>query len=422
VTIDPVAVSTREGRRDWAIRKSKAIAARRLELEGGAPPETGTTLADALDRYFKDHPDLSAKTVEAYRSVSNKLKAWGKTSGVSSADGLRASHLVAFRGSLLRERSKTRKAGGKRGEQVPTQRARSPHSINRDLRSANTVISYARRLGLLPHVTADQVRDGLQRVRAPLEPPEFLRATEVQKLLEAALRHDAVTFAATRAEHAGKGRPGTTPRYDAVAPLVAFLLLSGMRIGEALAFEWSAVDLEARDSAGNRAGEIRLPPKITKTRMGRTVGLEVSSGLHRMLAAMHLKTGGKGQVFSLTRGQALAAHLRLTSEFGAPKGCNWHALRATTGTFLTSAPGIFGSASAYHSARQLGHSVQVAEAHYVGRVRGISADAKTLESAMGIEVQLTIIVDAIATRSVPERIKMRKKRRALNEHAAGAGE
>jgi hypothetical protein len=58
--------------------------------------------------------------------------------------------------------------------------------------------------------------------------------------------------------------------------------------------------------------------------------------------------------------------------------------RHTTGTYLTNAPGIFGAASAYRSAKQLGHSVAVAEKHYLGLVRGISPAARTLEDAMGL--------------------------------------
>ncbi len=51
----------------------------------------------------------------------------------------------------------------------------------------------------------------------------------------------------------------------------------------------------------------------------------------------------------------------VTRESAAAKakrdGFGWQVLRRTCGTFLTNAPGIFGEASAYRSARQLGHSV-----------------------------------------------------------------
>jgi hypothetical protein len=47
--------------------------------------------------------------------------------------------------------------------------------------------------------------------------------------------------------------------------------------------------------------------------------------------------------------------------------------------------------------------VQVAERHYVGRVRGIPADARTLEDAMQITKQLEKIITAIGERPAARR-------------------
>jgi len=60
---------------------------------------------------------------------------------------------------------------------------------------------------------------------------------------------------------------------------------------------------------------------------------------------------------------------------------------------LLAAPAVFGAASAYRSARQLGHSVAVAERHYLGLIR-LPPTAKTLEAAMAIEEQLQRLIDA----------------------------
>jgi hypothetical protein len=45
------------------------------------------------------------------------------------------------------------------------------------------------------------------------------------------------------------------------------------------------------------------------------------------------------------------------------------------------------------SAQQLGHSVTVAEKHYLGVVRGIAKEAKTLEQAIQIEDLTRKVVD-----------------------------
>jgi hypothetical protein len=61
-------------------------------------------------------------------------------------------------------------------------------------------------------------------------------------------------------------------------------------------------------------------------------------------------------------------------------------LARTRGARITaSLIGHFGAASAYRSAKQLGHSVAVAEKHYLGLVREIPATARTLETAMQID-------------------------------------
>ena len=60
-------------------------------------------------------------------------------------------------------------------------------------------------------------------------------------------------------------------------------------------------------------------------------------------------------------------------------------MRSTCATYLTNAQGIFGSATVFMSARQLGHSVMVAERHYLNVHRGIARDARTLEAAMQID-------------------------------------
>jgi hypothetical protein len=83
---------------------------------------------------------------------------------------------------------------------------------------------------------------------------------------------------------------------------------------------------------------------------------------------------------------------------GAPEGSNLQSLRKTCGTYLTNAPGIFGSASAYRSAKQLGHSVQVAEKYYVDVARGIRRETRTLEAAMQIEEQMKNVIEAAMIR------------------------
>jgi integrase len=387
------ALTTTELREEWAVRKSKALDKRRLELEGGAHRATGTKLSAATDRYFEDHPQLRPKTLAVYKAAADKLNAWAGRARVRSADDLNGPKLMAFRAELLREPLRAREKGGKRGAMKATDKPRSPHTINRELRSVRTILGYLRKLALLPRISSDDLKDGLQRIAVGSDRVDYRKPAQLQKLLEAAQRHDADVFKATRDEHAGKRKPGSTLRHQPIAPFVACVLLTGMRFGEAIDLDWKHVDLDALDNEGRTVGEIHLS-SATKTKKSRTIGLEVSPALRKLLAAMHLKSEKKGSVFGLTRDTANTALRRLQREFGAPAGTGWQALRRTCGTYLTNAPGIFGAASAYRSAKQLGHSVQIAERHYVDVARGIPREARTLEAAMQIEAQLSDMVAA----------------------------
>jgi hypothetical protein len=166
-----------------------------------------------------------------------------------------------------------------------------------------------------------------------------------------------------------------------------------------LALLWGDVDLDAKDHEKRIVGEINLRAAAVKTKRARTVWLDHTPALRRLLAAMKLRSTGPhvfGDAELYTADQVSTARYRLLQEYGAP-AFTWQQLRQTTSTYLTNAPGIFGAASAYRSARLLGHSVTVAETRYTGIVR-ISADAKTLEQAMQIEKLVKKIGVAVGER------------------------
>jgi integrase len=396
VRLDPLALGTAEARREWVIRKARALAKRRMELESGAPKTTGTGLEDAVKRYYEAHPQLRTKTLAAYKAATKKLLAWADRNGIRSGDDLTRATLHGFREELVKQPKLAAASRGKRGARRETRQRRSAHSINRELRGARTVLGYLAELDLLPKVREGELRRALKKVDAALEQPTFLRPAEIAALLEAALAHDAEVFDETRAEHAGEGERGTTSRYEPIAPFVATLLLTGMRLGEAVALTWSQVDLQALDHDGQPVGEIHLAGAGTKTKRARVIDLAVSPLLRELLGVLHENGPKRGKVFALTADGAAAAAKRLKAKYSAPEAFSWQVLRSTCGTYLTNAPGIFGAASAYRSAKQLGHSVTVAEKHYVGLIR-LPSTAKTLDDATGAAAVLRRLIDAEKT-------------------------
>jgi integrase len=390
-TLDALAFPTREARRVWAIRKAKVIATRRAEIEGGAPARrTSTPVETAVEEYLDAGSNrLRAQTLSTYAEGIGAFQTWLLDNAVGGVEQITRAKLTAFRENLAGQPKKTAVAGGTRGERKATTKKRSGHSINKHLRAVKTMLNHWRNRELLPLLDRDAICDSLKNVSTSRDAPAYLPPADCRKLLEAALRHDAESFTATRLEHSGLKPLGMTPRYKPIAPFTLCLLLTGCRLGEVLNLTWQDVDLDALDAEGRKVGEIRLLASATKTKHWRAIGLEVCPSLRTMLAAAKLKAGSIthyvfGGKAPTSKDYADSAKKRLITTYGAPE-FTWQNLRQTTGTFLTNAPGIYGSASAFMSARQLGHSVAVAEKHYLGVVRGIPREARTLEQAMQIE-------------------------------------
>jgi len=76
--------------------------------------------------------------------------------------------------------------GGKGGQQRKTKDPRSASTINIELRAIRTILGYLRKLGLLPHIDTDYLKDGLERLAVSHERGHFLKPHELQKLLDAA--------------------------------------------------------------------------------------------------------------------------------------------------------------------------------------------------------------------------------------------
>jgi integrase len=415
VALDPLVLRSAEARREWAIKKARSLATRKMEIASGAPRATAKTIEDAIADYNeRSKRTLRERTRRTYGQGIERFRRWAAKAGIVRVSELGVPQLAAFKDHLISLPHQRQKRGGRRGERESIPQYRGPNAVNAEMRPVKTLLTAWRRSGLLPLLTSDAIADVLLPLPTTRERVVFLLAAQIHKLLNACLMHDSATYAETRVEHAGFGKQGTTPRYDAIAPFAAFVLLSGCRCSEALTLSWDAVDLGAIGDDGQAVGEIHLRAVDVKTATSRSIDLSVSPGLRELLEAMRRHASGPyvfGGDRPLPYSAVESARKRLQKAYDAPV-FTWQDLRRTAASHLTNAPGIFGSASLYRSAAQLGHSAEVAQRRYLGVVKGIPREARTLEAAMGCHLLVRDIVLRVGERQarVTERAPERRRR------------
>lgn len=392
--LDPSAFSTERARADWAKRKAREIAKREQELEDGAPRTTGLTFKDCIDKYYRSSAELRPNTVRDYKVATTAFQRWAAANSVSP-DSLTRAHLIEYKAWCYSLDRYAAASGEKRGTKAATGKRRSAATVNGELRVMRRVLGWLRATDRLPRCSTEDLKIALSKYREEQSPPRFLTPAQLHKLFEAAERHDRHMFALTRFEKKA-GTAGSTPRHPPIAPLVAGILLTGMRLDEACLIDWSThVHLDAMDYDGQEVGEIKLRAQDTKTHRARSVVFDVSALLRLLFQALYRRSNGKGSVFGVTYDEARSALKRLRHEYGAPSTFDWQTLRSTCSSYLTNAPAIYGAAAPFRAAKQLGHSVKVAESNYAGLVRGIPHTAKTLEAAMQIEADVSAVVDRL---------------------------
>ena len=341
-SLDALGLTTDGARREWARQKSVSLATLRAAVASGAAVAEKVTPDEALDTYFGR---FGNKLTRASKEAPlNAFVAFIREQGVRHLQDVSPPVLARWRDDVLKP--------GKDGKMLST-RARW-------IAAASIFLNWAVERGWLPRLTRDAIRFGLKKPVVPRDEIAFLRPAALRKLFEAVLRHD-------EAE----------PQDRRVGAFVLTLLGTGMRFREAADLAWSEVDLAAN--------EIRLPAARCKTKQARAIDLAPSPTVAALLRGLALKRGDQVRVFGIEKHREWQdAQARLIESYGAPEGLTAHALRRSAGSLMTCAPSIFGAASAFLSARRLGHSVTIAERSYAGTLTNLPRDARTIEDAAGI--------------------------------------
>lgn len=375
---------------------SRDIRTRAAKIAAGElRSDTGTTIAEAVARYFENHPHHGPSYKAELRRATGRLEAWAEAAGVGSVDEITRGALMTFAGVVKNAPKHRAVKGGSAGQYAMTgaKKPRASVTINGELTAAGTVLYWLRDADLLPKATPEDIRRATKHISAPKDEPDPLRPSEVREVLRAAIDRDA--DCALRARDGERVGPP-------IAGFTAYVILTGIRAARARALTWDRVDFDGGDTT------IKIT-SASKTKRARTMRFDdVSPKLRELLQAQVLVTGGKSAtVWNVTEGQTDRARERLLdapapkkrgagmrSAYGAPD-FTWQRLRKTS----RSACGAAQLMDPDRMARHYGHSLKVAFEHYAGFMPGVSRDASSLEEALGIEAELDEIIKATKARA-----------------------
>lgn len=346
-SLTALGLTSAKTREIWCMKKHKSLQFIKQAVAAGAPTRPNVTLGEAIDEYLATLK--SPRTVAAKSTALAALGAFlGRKRTMMSIDG---PALAGWRMHVNRPAS-----------------THAPRTRALFLAVTTALFRWSKNFNWLPQVSFDGLRTALKREPLPTDPISLMSPSAVRALLRSAIAHD----------EAGNLE---------IAPLVLLVLLTGMRKGEAVHLAWENVDPDL---------SIRLASGHTKTKQGRIISMVESPTAKDLLQVLRMR-GSRTRVFPHLdlRNVEAVRRLHLIPTFGAPADFTWHALRRVCGSVLVNA-GIYSDGSSlFKMARRQGHSVTVAEKHYLGSL-DLPRDAKTIEAALGIEDLAQKIVHRIA--------------------------
>jgi integrase len=347
---------TAELRESYCVRLSEQLANRRRELDGGATPKAHRLISEAREEWVATYP--SKRTRKTYGDAVEHFEQWANDHRVGSLDDVRKSTLRRFRDDHYT--------------------ADVAHTtLNQRLRSLGTFLRWCIYSEYCPQLVESDIA-ALKKWREQPEKRPHLDPPDVKRAFEAVQRYD---------HHAAAGhRRGPAPAQ--LMPLFMLTTLGGLRLGEAVALDWSHFKRDALDASGREVGAIEITAAISKIKKPRTIPLDHSPALRRYLIRRGVASGWQGTLAGISYASAKKGLRKLHKEYRAPTHFSWQAMRVTASSFLTSAPNIFGAGAHAQSADRLGHSWKVAQQHYAAAIAGIAGDATTLEAALRIEDQV----------------------------------
>jgi integrase len=355
--------------REHARRLAERLKVQRAEvtLQGEAYATGRRTLEAEIAHYLeavtarvgKTGRATSPATLRNYRDALTRFAEWMIATRRTELRHLTRAALSEWRTSL-----RTRKGGTRRTS-----------TVNQTVKPVRQMLLTARLEGRLDGPGAldtDAINGALKRLNEPSPVPRCFTVPEIRKSLSTALSIDS--------GHASMRRGIELPP---AAPAIAVGLLTGMRRDELVRVTVGEVLFgapSAYDGTRTTVDAIRLPAHKVKTGKGRDVRLlPYSPLLFELLAVLTEGRDADAPLLGLTYEQLGNAAERIKRE-GGPRDFNLKALRSTCATYQSPLPG-----NAKAKADRLGHTLTVAERHYLQLPEGTPDESPSLDAVMQLD-------------------------------------
>ncbi|MCA8940496.1 MAG: tyrosine-type recombinase/integrase [Planctomycetes bacterium] len=388
-------VTNRDQAQAWAIAKSQAIREEEWEIKkrfAEGTPTIQTLEFDALvDAYLLEHAnrlhELTLRDKE--RTYFPEFRRWLVEHRKSlRVDNLKRREFAAFMQFAAQHPAKQVTSGGAKrvSRRVNSENIRSPITVNNVARCIKALFNWAVRLQLVS-MSNDDVRFGLMLLKEQRRLKSYLKPEEIDALLKAAAKHDALTMSITRESKAtGANYQGMMPaKHPPLYDFVLLGLLGGFRKQELLELRWSSVDLkdgtlkvENNELTGSKPKNYERVVTFSPSRLM----TETLSRLHRQRGAddIYVLGGDTPRFISTQQWKRMKAMAEINLDHVRIKD-----LRTTCATSLACSQGLH--ISFFNIARRMGHTVTTLEKHYAGHIASLP-DAETLEGVMGIQTMV----------------------------------
>lgn len=403
-------------------RIQKTLAKRREAELIGVPyiPETAQARYEvrAISRLYYEHiqqrrreenEELSSHTLRNVENGLNEFCDWCEKKFAVYFDQLTEAVLKEWRGSpavLMCEDGRTRRGVG---------------TIELRTKVVLAMLRWANETKYAPHLPYGISKRAINvpKVKGRKARSKFLSRAQDEGRVLGVLDLRATLRAAIRFDRGDRAPHRTTNRSPKArrkggrlaGPDIALLLLAGLRRGEYVQLDVSEVHVD-RPAKYNpdeqRSTDIELPGSKAKGGIARTIEMTRYSPLGEAILKEAVAGRNRKEWLSEAAYVALAEVVAELKYLGAPGDLHSHDLRATCATYSLKISGI----TPQEVLKRQGDTEQTAAEHYFRIPTGVR-EGPSLEVIMGIETELTEILDMLRERNTHNKLPRNEYRKSL---------